>query len=300
MEFLGFARPDGSVGVRNKILIASMDADINRLCLNVASSVINMVPVPGWPDKKRYADYLSTLAANPNVAGLVILDQSSEGFGEAVAKTVQDMGKPSVLINIGDSGGIIEAGARATRAAMLMAREISTQRRQPTPVSRLVVGLIYRDESGTGDLLYHSIAALEKNHGRALIYRDAAEKKTLIGKFPVIKKVDEGGKVGRQQGLYELKASAGSDGILMTMASLGVQLVVDATGGGYTKSHTIMPVINITADKDHFERLRDVIELDLSHLDFSNYKIEDYSLLIVNEIIATASGKMTKAEALKF
>lgn len=299
MEFLGFVRPDGSVGVRNKILIASFGVNTNMLCINVASSVINTVPVPGWPDREKYSEYLISLAESPNAAGLVVLEQSPGGAGEAVEKALLKMGKPARTINIGGSGGNIEAFARATRAAVIMAREVSTQRRQLTLVSRLVVGLIYRDDSGAGDLLYYCIEALEKNHGRILIYRDEVDKKQLIGKFPVIKKVDAAGKVGKQQGLYELKSSAGPAGALMTMASLGVQLVVDATGGQYSKSHTIMPVINITADKAHYESLKDDIDLDLSHLCFKNYKIEDYSLLIVNEIIAAASGKLTMAEALK-
>lgn len=298
MEFLGYVRPDGSVGVRNKILIASTDVNINRLCINVASSVINTVPVPGWPDKERHVEYLISFAESPNTAGILVLEQSPEGAGEAVEKAVLETGKPVRIINIGDSGGVIEASARAARGAVAMAREASTQRRQPTLVSRLVVGLIYRDESGAGDLLYHCIDALEKNHGRVLICRDAVDKKQLIGKFPVIKKIDAGAKVGKQQGLYELKSSDDPAGVLMTMASMGVQMVVDATGGHYCRSHTIMPVINVTADKGHYERLKDDIDLDLTRLDFKNYKIEDYSLLVVNEIIATASGKLTMAEAL--
>lgn len=300
MEFLGFIRPDGRVGVRNTVLIISTDVNTNGICLNIASSVLNAVPVPGWPNREKYTEYLSALAQHPNVAGAIVLAQSSEGVGESVAKKLTGLGKPVQIINLAASGGVIEAVAHAVRAAMMMVREVSTQRRQLTLMSRLILGLIYRDQSGTGDLLVHCIDSIQENHGRVLIFKDEADKKSKINLCPVIKKVDTGGKVDSQQGLYQLRVTDESEDVLKAMASLGVQLAVDATGGPFTRYHTVLPVVSITANQDHYNSYKDNIELDLSHLDLQSYKAEDYSLLIINEIIATASGKLTKSEALKF
>lgn len=300
MEFLGFIRPDGRVGVRNTVLIISTDFSTNGICINVASSVLNAVPVPGWPNKEKYTEYLSNLAQHPNVAGAVILAQSLEGIGEAVARKFTGMGKPVQLINLASSGGVIEAVAHAVREAMLMIREVSTLRRQLTLMSRLILGLIYRDQSGTGDLLVHCIDTIQENQGRVVIFKDEADKKSKINMCPVIKKIDSGDKVDSQQGLYELRGSNEPEDVLMAMASLGVQLAVDATGVPYARYHTILPVVSITASRDHYNSYKDNIELDLSQLDLTSYKAEDYSLLVTNEIIATASGKLTKSEALKF
>jgi len=300
MEFLGFIRPDGTVGVRNTVLIISTDVSTNGICLNIASSVLNAVPVPGWPDREKYTEYLGDLAQHPNVAGAVILAQSSEGVGGHVAEKLAGLGKPVQLISLAAPGEVIEAVAHAVRAAMLMVREVSTQRRQLTLMSRLILGLIYRDQSGTGDLLVHCIDTIQENHGRVLIFKDAADKKSKINLCPVIKRVDALGKVDSQQGLYELRGSKEPGDVLMAMASLGVQLAVDATGGPFTRYHTVLPVVSITANQDHYNSYKDNIELYLSQLDLLSYKAEDYSLLLINEIIATASGKLTKSEALKF
>jgi len=299
VEFLGFVRPDGRVGVRNSVLIISTDLGANGICISVASSVLNLVPVPGWPDKQKYAEYLNNLVRHPNVAGAVILSQSAEGLGQDIAKKLTDIGKPARLISLAASGGSIGAMSEIMREAVQMVREVSTQRRQPTLLSRLITGLIYRDESSAGDLLVHCIDNIQENHGRVLIFKDLTEKKSRINLYPVIKKVASSGKVDSQQGLYELKCSGEPGDVLTAMTAMGVQLVIDATGGPYNRYHAILPIINITAVREHYNRFKDNIELDLSHLDLTSYKAEDYSLLVTNEIIATASGKITRSEALK-
>ncbi|MFZ5650877.1 MAG: UxaA family hydrolase [Bacillota bacterium] len=300
MDFLGYIRPDGSVGVRNRILVISTAPQTDMMCLNVTNTVLNTVPVLCGVCGAEIKDYAGPLIKNPNVAGAVVLESNPEGIGEKIVSEAAEMGKPAALVDISCPGGVIEAAARATRAAMIMSREVSAQRRQLTPVLRMVLGLIYGEQSGTGDLLYHCIDIIGKNHGRVVISRPKVDKKSLIGRLPVVKQIDPEGKIDKQQGLYELKPSPYPAGTLTAMASLGVQLVVDSTGGRYSGSHTVLPVINITADKALYERFQDGIELDLSDIDSKNYRIEDFSLLIVNEIIATASGKLTKAEALKF
>lgn len=298
MEFLGYVRPDGSVGVRNKILIISTSPQTDKMCLNIAGTVLNAVPVLCGVCGGQIKDTAGPLVKNPNAAGAVVLEYGPEGDGESMVSQASEIGKPAALVDISSPGGVIEATARATRAAMLMSREASAQRRQLTPVLRLVLGLLYGEQS-TGDLLYHCIDTIVKNHGRVVIVRPGADKKSLIGRLPVVKQIDHEVKLGKQQGLYELKPSPDKAGVLTSMASQGVQLVVDSTGGRYPGWHTVLPVINITADKGCGERAQDGIELDLSGINPESYRIEDYSLLIVNEIMAAASGKLTFAEALK-
>lgn len=300
MEFLGFIRPDGSVGARNSVLIISADPGVDRLCVNVADSVLGAVPVQCWPEKNRSIEIFSDLVKNPNVAGAVVVEPVSGGAGEMIIDAMAQMGRPAELITVSGSGGIIEANARAVRSAMLMTREASTLRRQATLLSRLMVGLIYEGNSGTGDLLYYCVNSLVENNGRVVIAKRVADKKDKINKCPVVKKLGAGGKVDRDRGLYEIECARNQHDTLIEMAAKGVQLVVAASGGPYPAAHSIVPVINVTASKNYYESLRDNIEIYLDGLDYERFKAEDFSLLIVNEIIATASGKLTKAEILKF
>lgn len=299
MEFLGFIRPDGSVGVRNYVLIISSDPGMNGLCNNVAGTLINTLSVPSWPENGSWTEYIKALVTNPNVAGAVVVEPDREGPGEFIINTLAQTGKPSDIVTVSSSGGIIEASARVIRSAMLMVREASTMRRQATPISRLVTGLMYEDKSGTGDLLYHSVKLLVENNGRVVLSKKVADKKDKINGLHAVKKLPAGGKIDKNQGVYEIDHFENHHKTLFEMVSLGVQLVVAAGGNPCPLSHTILPVINITAEKDYFEALKDGVEVNLSGLNYESYGAEDYSLLIVNEIIATASGKLTKAEILK-
>lgn len=299
MEFLGYIRPDGSVGVRNHILLISADPSTNRLCCNAAKSVLNTVPFPAFPDKTRWVQYASAVATNPNVAGAVVIEPAAEGPGESIVKTLAQAGKPADLVTVGISGGAIEASARAVRSAMIMVREASAARRQLALISRLAVGLLYSGKTETGDLLYHCISLLVENNARILMSKSETGKQDSIGGLPVVGTLTAGGNIGRARGIYEIERLDNGFKTMTEMVLKGVQLVVVAEGSPYPGSHALLPAINITADRNYSDLLKDAVEVDLSGLDFESYKIEDYSLLVVNEIIATASGKLTKAEVLK-
>lgn len=296
MEFLGFIRPDGSVGVRNHILVISASPETDGLSGKVASSVLGAVPVPALPQKNGAGLY-QALAANPNVAGAVVVEPFPGSGGEVILNAVRETGKLSELIAVAPSGGVIGASALAIRSATLMVREASTFRRQATLVSRLVVGLIYADQSLAGDLLYHCVNMLVENNGRVVLARVSGGKKDKLSRLPVVKRLSSGARVNPGRGVYETDYLDSEYETLAGMASMGVQLVAAAAGSPYPPRHFIMPVVGITADKEYYQLFKDSVEMDLSTLDYRNYRAEDLSLLVLNEMLATASGKLTKAEA---
>lgn len=297
MEFLGFIRPDGSVGARNHILIISASPETDSLSARVASSIFYGVPVPARAEKAADSGFYQTLAANPNVAGALVLEPVHGGGGEAVLNSVKETGKLADLIAVSASGGVVGASAAAIRSAALMAREASTYRRQATLVSRLVVGLIYADQSQAGDLLYHSVNMLVENNCRVVLARAPGGKKGGLSRLPVVKKLPAGGRVGPGRGVYEIDLLESDHQTLAAMASMGVQLAVAAAGSPFPPGNFIIPVVGVTADREYYQLFKDSVEMDLSTLDHRTYRAEDLSLLIVNEILATASGKLTKAEA---
>ncbi|MHB8158597.1 MAG: UxaA family hydrolase [Desulfocucumaceae bacterium] len=300
MEFLSFIRPDGGFGVRNYILVISGHPATNRLAQNIAGSVLHAVAVQAWPEKEKCADFFRDLVSNPNVAGAVVVGPEPGGVGEMVAEIMRGIGKPCELVSVSAAGGAINSSAVAIRAAMSMIREASTMRRQLSLSSRLLLGLIYREQAGAGELLYHCLDQLVENNARIILSRKVTDKKDKMQKLPAVKKLSSGKKADQSRGIYEIEYSEDIGETLSAMAASGVQLVLAVGCGRCPAGHTVMPVVNVTADSDYYQSMQDMVDLSLGGLDLGSYKAEDFSLLLLSEIIATASGKLTKAEILRF
>ncbi len=155
-EFYGYVRPDGSVGIRNHILILSGTVYANKLCAHVANLIWGAIAIEHplgrtqvKPDLRMTRRFLSGTASNPNVGGVVVVDHFQElgCTAEDIAADIAPTGKPVMTVNIRRSGGLIAATEKATRYAMEIARQLSDQRRQPVPLSSLIFGM----NCGTSD-----------------------------------------------------------------------------------------------------------------------------------------------------
>jgi altronate dehydratase large subunit len=154
--FMGYVRPDGSVGVRNHLVILSGTIYANKLCERVASIIHGAVALTHplgrcqvQPDLRMTRRFLAGTARNPNVGGVVIVEHfREEGMTASdLADDIRDTGKPIATVNIRGAGGLIAATEKATRFAADIAREISDLRREPVPLSKLLLGT----ECGTSD-----------------------------------------------------------------------------------------------------------------------------------------------------
>lgn len=155
-QFWGYVRPDGSVGIRNYILILSGTIYANSTAERVASTIEGAVAITHplgrcqvRPDLRMTFRTLVGMGKNPNVGGVVVIDHFREEgcTAEDIANEIAKTGKPVEVVNIRKSGGAIEATAEATRKAMYIKREISKQTRELVPVSKLLFGL----NCGTSD-----------------------------------------------------------------------------------------------------------------------------------------------------
>lgn len=155
-EFLGYVRPDGSVGVRNHILLLSGTVYANKLCERVADSIYGAIAITHplgrcqvRPDLRMTRRFLSGTGMNPNVGGVVVVDHFREEGATAddIAEDISVTGKPVAVVNIRKSGGLISATEKATRYAASIARQLSDLRREPVPLSNLLLGT----ECGTSD-----------------------------------------------------------------------------------------------------------------------------------------------------
>jgi altronate dehydratase large subunit len=156
-EFMGYVRSDGSVGVRNHVLLLSGTVYANKICDKVADLVYGGVSITHplgrcqvRPDLRMTRRFLSNTGMNPNVGAVVVIDHFREEgcTAEDIAGDIQDAtGKPVAVVNIRSEGGMISALEKALRYASDFTRQLSDMRRESVPVSKLLFGT----ECGTSD-----------------------------------------------------------------------------------------------------------------------------------------------------
>ena len=149
MNFLGYRRPDGRVGVRNKIFIlpASVCAsDTTRIIASQIEGAVTFNNQNGCSqvagDQQLTMDVMAGMAANPNVYGIIVVSLGCENCQmDLVVDAIRERtNKPMETFIIQENGGTITTIERAVRAGRKMAQEASRLQREEFPISELIVG----------------------------------------------------------------------------------------------------------------------------------------------------------------
>lgn len=147
---MGYQRPKGEVGIRNKIAVIPSVVCVNKVAQEIANKVDNAVAVPHplgcgqfGPDFKLTLDTLSGLAKNPNVFGVIIVGLGCENISsKTIYKKVRRTKKPIEYFDVQDlQGGTISAIEKGIKIGQKMAEEAKEVRREPFDFSHLVLGL---------------------------------------------------------------------------------------------------------------------------------------------------------------
>ena len=149
MEFYGYRRPDGRVGVRNKVLIlpASVCAsDTTRIIAQQVTGSVTFNNQQGCaqvaPDQQLTMDVMAGYAANPNIYGTVVVSLGCENcqMDLVVDAIRQRTNKPLKQVIIQESGGTLKAIDKAVRYAKEMVEEASLLQKEKFPISELILG----------------------------------------------------------------------------------------------------------------------------------------------------------------
>ena len=149
MNFLGYRRPDGKVGVRNKIFIlpASVCAsDTTRIIASQIEGAVTFNNQNGCSqvagDQQLTMDVMAGMAASPNVYGIIVVSLGCENCQmDLVVDAIRERtNKPMETFIIQENGGTITTIERAVRAGRKMAQEASKLQREEFPISELIVG----------------------------------------------------------------------------------------------------------------------------------------------------------------
>lgn len=149
MTFYGYRRPDGRVGVRNRVLIlpASVCAtDTARIIAQQVEGAISFNNQQGCsqvaPDQQLTMDVMAGYAANPNIYGTVMVSLGCENCQmDLVGKAIEERtNKPLKQVIIQEAGGTLKAVNMAVRYAKEMVAEASMLQKEEFPLSELIVG----------------------------------------------------------------------------------------------------------------------------------------------------------------
>ena len=150
MEFMGYRREDGSVGIRNHVLIIPTVVCANQVARGISSSVKGSV----WVEHQHGCSQLAPDAAqtgkvfighgtNPNVFGVVVVGLGCEVVrAQEIAAEIKKQCpyKPVHCVIIQETGGSYKSIADGAAAAQEMMSQASLMAREPIDVSELILG----------------------------------------------------------------------------------------------------------------------------------------------------------------
>jgi len=150
MQFHGYNRTDGRIGIRNHVLILPTVACANETCRIIAENLpeaVSLVNQNGCGEveanRKITREVLSGLAANPNVFGTLMvglgceLNQADDMRSIIGSKT----DKPLEVLLIQEEGGTLNAINKGLRIARDLIIQASSCRQEPFDISCLRVGM---------------------------------------------------------------------------------------------------------------------------------------------------------------
>ena len=147
-DFDGYHRPNGLVGVRNHVLVLSVTGLTTAPARQIGAAVqgCHVVTMPystGLIGQDREVHYraLVGLACNPN-NGAVLLISDHKPKAETLAQAIKAEGQTVQILTLNEvEQDPVDLVAKGTRMAAQLAKDLSSQRRAPAPVSALRVGL---------------------------------------------------------------------------------------------------------------------------------------------------------------
>lgn len=147
MNFMGYLRPDGQVGVRNYVAVLPAVNCMNDAAYKLAGETgavalcHSFTCVNAGDDREKARRGMLGLAKNPNIAAVLILGVGCEPYRAAyLASEVKKTGKPVLSLSISDYADYDEFMRRGQEFLKKSIEAASSEQRVPCDISKLVVG----------------------------------------------------------------------------------------------------------------------------------------------------------------
>jgi altronate dehydratase large subunit len=146
MEFQGYRRPDGSVGVRNLVALVPAGRCANEMACRIADEagagvhplLHNQPCVHVGPDNEAAKKILAGMGQNPNVAAAIVLGIGCDSISAVdLAADIASTGKPVEVLTIEREGDYDTVVTKGIRFAKQMKADAGLLRREPFGLSEL-------------------------------------------------------------------------------------------------------------------------------------------------------------------
>ena len=373
LRFMGYRRPDGSIGIRNHTLIIPSVVCANRVARGISQQVQGTVWVEHQHgcsqvglDAKRTAEVLVGHGTNPNVAGVVVVGLGCETVrAQDIASAIQERcpWKLVKVILIQEAGGSYKAIAAGAAAAQLMVQASSLLNREPIDAKELILGTecggsdacsgisanpalgsasdLLIDAGGTVLLAEtpeligaeHLVAAravspeVARRCYEVIERRESEAKATgfdmrggnptpgnIAGGISTIEEkslgcvykggsrplqdVIEYGETIIKKGLIWMDTPGNDIEQLTGMVAGGCHIVVFTTGRGTPTGSAIVPTVKVSTNTAMFQKMQESMDINAGTIIAGDETVLQVGRRIFAEILAVASGKLTKAEIL--
>lgn len=149
MEFMGYRRADGSVGTRNYVGILSGVVCVNEVVESIVRQVQGTARFTHHQgccqtplDIGLVNKALIGLGRNPNLHSVIIISLGCESTNlKGVIEGIRASGKRVEHLVVQETGGAVRTTAQGILLAQEMVREASLAKREPFPISKLVMGM---------------------------------------------------------------------------------------------------------------------------------------------------------------
>jgi altronate dehydratase large subunit len=166
MQFNGYKRVDGKIGIRNHVLVLPTVACANETSRIIAENLpeaVSLVNQNGCGEvegnRKITQIVLSGLAANPNVFGTLMIGLGCElNQAEEMSRIIRSKtSKPLEVLLIQEEGGTLNTITRGIRIAQNLIREASSCERDVFDISDLTIGLECGGSDSTSGLVANPV-----------------------------------------------------------------------------------------------------------------------------------------------
>jgi len=146
MDLFGYRRENGTVGVRNHVVILPVDDISNAACEGVARNVVGTMALPHaygrlqyGPDLELHFRTMIGTGSNPNVAAVIVIG-IEENWTRKIADGIAETGKPVAWFSI-EGNGDFETIKEASKQAKEFVHDASELRPEPIELSELTVSI---------------------------------------------------------------------------------------------------------------------------------------------------------------
>ena len=201
---------------------------------------------------------------------------------------------------------LVDMGATAVLSEtteFIGAEHILARRGRTPEVSRRIYEIVHRYEDAL-KLVGEDVRDGNPSPGNMEGGLTTLEEKSLgcihKGGHRPVEKVFEYSEMIDTKGLVIMDTPGNDPSSVAAMVAGGAQVVLFSTGRGTPTGNPIAPVIKITANPQTYQAMADNIDVDASRLLEEPEVMDQMADQLVEEVVATASGKLTKSEALGF